>query len=124
MTTLMQRGATWLGARLKTAAGRSFVLTRGAASTAAFTAAVASCEYEEMGDDGLQTSVRYDDLTIVAADVVVSGSQVEPRDGDVLAETLNGVVIQYEVLPLQKRPAVEWLDSSGILLLVHTKRIN
>lgn len=123
MTTLIQRGASWLGERLKTAAGRSVTLTRGVTVSSAITGWVASVEYEEVGDDGLTTSVRYDDWTFNADEVLLSAVQIVPRSGDVLTESLNGSTIKYEVLPLQNRPEVEWLDSSGILMTVHTKRI-
>lgn len=122
MPTLMQRGATWLGGKLKTAAGRSVVYSRGVHNSAAITGWVAKHEYEEIGDDGLTTSVVVDDWTFKATDVVVNGAVIEPRDGDVITETLNGITNEYTVLPLKDKKCFEWLDSSGLLLLIHTKR--
>lgn len=123
MTTLLQRGATWLGERLQTSAGRTVKLTRGSVNTTDFVGAVSRVAYDEIGDDGLTTSVMYDDWTIVADEILLADRSIVPRDGDVISETLNGATVRYEVLPLQSRPAVEWLDSSGLLLTVHTKRI-
>lgn len=123
MTTLMQRGATWLGDRLKTAAGRSVTLTRGATTSSVIIGWVEIVEYEEIGQDGLTTSVRYDDWTFNADEVLLSAAQIVPRSGDVLTETLNGSTVKYEVLPTQSKSEVEWLDTSGLVLKVHTKRI-
>lgn len=123
MTTLLQRGVTAFSSRIKTAAGRSVTITRQSNSTATITGACASNAYSEVGEDGLQTSVTYDDWTFTAADIVISSTTVEPRDGDVITETINGDTVKWEVLPLQNKPCTEWLDTTGTLLLVHTRRI-
>jgi len=124
MPNLMQRSATWFGGRIKQVAGRSVVLRRGTTATATITGTVSMHAYTTIGDEGIEISVVSDDWIFTAADVVIRGSTIEPRDGDVIIETLNGFDNTYQVLPVAGRPSVEWLDSSGLLLLVHSKRVD
>ena len=63
------------------------------------------------------------DWTFTAADLVIAGSPIKPRSGDRIKEKLNGEPIEFEVLPIGKLPCSEWLDTSGVLLLVHTKKV-
>lgn len=124
MSNLLQNGAVWLAGQLKDHAGRSVVLSRkGATSSDPIIGTVAAVQYEVVDETGIVTLIKSFDWTFTAADVMLAGVQVEPRPGDRLAETLNGAAVQYEVMDLGKKPAVEWLDSSGIMLLVHTKKV-
>lgn len=120
MTNILQDGAGWLGSQLQGSAGRQVTIRRQQFVSDAIVGWVTN-EYDEVGDDGMTTSITVVDWRFVASDVVINGEQVEPRDHDMIVETLNGVEHTYEVLPLQKRKACEWLDDSGVLLLVHSK---
>ena len=120
---LMQRGASFLGSKLQTAAGRTVTIRQQQRVSAPITGWVASHQYQEVGGDGSVTVVVIDDWTFVSSDVVIGGEQIEPREGCEIVETLDGFENKYEVLPVQNRPCTEWLDTSGILLLVHSKRV-
>lgn len=121
MTTLMQRGATWLGGKLKTSAGRSVTYRRGPLTSSAITGWVARNAYDEAGDEGLQTTVVSDDWSFIASELILNSETITPREGD---QIIEGTTI-YEVLPLQTRPCYERLDqtTNGLLLLIHTKRV-
>lgn len=120
---LMQRGAVFLGQNMQASAGRSIIYKRGSHETAAITAWNANQEYDAEDANGVTTTIAMDDWTVFAEDLAFNGAQLTPRAGDVITETLNGVTIEYQVLPVAGRKAVEWLDTSGILLLIHTKRV-
>lgn len=123
MTNLMQDGATWLGNRLKWHAGRT-VTYRRSQGTVSLVGCVTMNEYEVPNLDGLSTEVQSYDWTITAADLVIHGVQVTPQVGDQITETLNGTERIWEVLPVsQDKPCYEWLDTSGLLLLIHTKQV-
>ena len=123
MPNLMQRGAAWLGEKQKVASGRTVRIRRQQQQTAPIIGWVHKHEYDEIGDDGIATTVVMDDWTFTAADIVIGGNQVELRDNDMIVETLNGVEILYQVSPVRGHRSVEWLDTSGILLLVHSNRV-
>ena len=70
------------------------------------------------------TVVKSYDYTITAALLVLDGKVIEPREGDLIVETIAGAERTHEVVMLGDKPCFEWLDTGGILLLVHTQRIN
>ena len=123
MSNLLQDAAVWLGDRLKESAGRQVIYARGAQSSDPITGTVVQQQYEVIENDGSVTLVMAYDWTFTAADLAIGGSPIKPRSGDRIAETLNGDAIEFEVLPIGKLPCSEWLDTSGILLLVHTKKV-
>lgn len=123
MPTLIERGVTFLGDKMQSAAGRTVTVRRGIYTSANITAWHHTKQYQEVGEDGLITSISMEDWTFVASELIVNGTVIEPRPGDTIMETLNGQQIHYEVLPTETKRATEWLDTSGHLLLVHTKRV-
>lgn len=124
MSNLLQDGATWLGEQLKQSAGRSVVYVRGTGQSDPITGTLSHLQQEVLDEDGLGTGTFLNDWTFTATDLVVNATQIEPRSGDRILETLNGVDVAYEVLPpAPNRPVSEWADSSGILVIVHTKKV-
>lgn len=116
---LMESGAAWLGAQLKTAAGRTVEIHQGAQVLSGITAAPVERTYDVVSDDGILTSVTMTDWTIVAADL----GGLTLREGAELHETLGGEDVIWEVMPVGPREAVEYGDTSGALLTAHTKRV-
>jgi hypothetical protein len=86
------------------------------------TAVVTHHEYPVI-DDGLQLTLTRDDWTFVASELTIDGVAIEPREGDEIFETLNGVELVYEVLPVADRPCFEWMDTFRKLILVHSKQV-
>ena len=123
MTNMLQEAAVWLGDRLKESVGRQVTYARGAQESDLITGTVSQHQYEVVENDGSITLVTSYDWTFRASDLVIAGSPIKPRSGDRIKETLNGDAIEFEVLPIGKLPCSEWLDTSGILLLVHTKKV-
>lgn len=123
MTNILRRGATWLGTKLQTAAGRTVRIKRRGKLSAEITATVASKEYEVPDSDGIPQKILHFDWTFVTSEIVLETNAVDLRSGDWIIETLSGVEQIFEVLPIGKMPCVEWADTSGILTLVHTKRV-
>ena len=126
MPTLMQRSAVWLGGRMKQAAGRSVVIRRGEFTSEAVTGWQDSKAFNEVGDDGLTTSVKYDVWTFIANELVLQGETLVPKPGDIIVEELDGTTYRYEVLPTAMEPCVTRFDTGhpqGLLILVNTKRI-
>lgn len=125
-SNLLQRGATWLGERLQAAAGRSVTYKRGGQAIPDITGWPAKNEYEVTDDEGLPEKVWFYDWSFTASDLNFANDETlfEARPGDQITETINGRDIVYEVAPPGKRPVAEWLDSAGVILLVHTKIVS
>jgi hypothetical protein len=117
---VLQSGAAWLMAQLKSAAGVSITYARGDSQSDPITAVVSQHDYEVVDEkSGLMTSVTMYDWTIAAADLVLNGSPITPWKSD----SITGSLGAFQVLPIGKRPCYEWLDTSGLLLTVHTKKL-
>lgn len=122
MTNLMQLGASWLAARLKTAGGVAGVYYRRGAKSASITAVLIVQDYEDQNEEGISTLVKSYDWIFAAADLVVGGETIAPESGDLWKPTAGGT---YEVLPVAGRPESEGHDENDppIMLRVHTKKI-
>lgn len=123
MTNMLQDGVAWLGGQLKNSAGLTVTYARGSDSVAV-TASAAFHEYQIVDEEGFSQSVLVRDYILHAADLILDGSAVAPRIGDVITETIGGVAQTFEVLPLDdRRREYQPLDTDGVLLMVHTKRV-
>lgn len=120
MPNLMQSGAAWLGAQLKTSAGLSVVVQQGKRTVEGLTGWVGKHDHLVVDAEGFTTSVTSHDWEFVAADLP---SGFEFRVGAVITATINGVEEKYEAVPLGKRPAIENKDTSGVMLVVHTNKV-
>lgn len=121
MPNLLQTSAAWLGGKLQAHAGRTVRIKQGARRISnAMTATVQNHDYEITDLQGLPSLVKSYDWTFVAGDL----GDLNIRTGDVLTEMVGSVEVQYEAMPIGKRPCVEDLDSSGVLLTVHTKKVS
>jgi hypothetical protein len=114
----MQTAADWLGDQLKTAAGHVGTYYRNQTAYPNITAPVAEKTYEEFDQrtEGATAVLSYD-WTFKAADLPVT-----PRAGDLWKPTINGTEETYEVIQIAGQPFMR-LDTSGILIGVHTNRI-
>lgn len=119
MTNVFQDAATWLAERIQAAAGRSVTFTRGVMVSDAVTGCVSMHEYEVLDNEGFPTSVQAWEWTFKTSDLPYT-----PRAGDRLTETLSGASVAYECLPVAGKPATEWLDTSGVLTVVRTKKVS
>ena len=115
MPNLLQIGAAWLGGQLQSHAGRSVQIVQGS-DTLSVIGTLAIQDYEYLSDSGFLTLVSSFDWTFTAGDL----GDVQLHKG---ARVMEGSDI-FEVMPVANRPCVERLDSSGILLTVHTKKVS
>ena len=103
--------------------GDTVTYTRGANSVAV-TAEVQLNQYEIMDYEGLSSTITSRDYLIAAADLVLSGSEIAPRAGDRITETIRGTAQTFEVMPLGDKKEYEQADKDGLYLLIHTKRVS
>lgn len=125
MSNLLQDGATWLAGQLKDHAGRSVVLRRqGQALTTTLTGTVVAQEYEVLDEEtGVVVTLLSYDWVFTASDYKLAGVQATALPYDRFEETLNGAAVVFEVMPIGKKPCWEWFDTSGIMILVHSKKV-
>ena len=124
MSNLLQDGATWLAEQLQTHAGRDVVLRRQGQVSTELTGTVVLHEYDVVDDQtGVVFTVLSYDWVFTASEYRLGGVAVAPLPYDRLEETLAGSSIAFEVMGLGKKPCWEWFDSSGIMLLVHSKKV-
>lgn len=123
MTNILQDGAAWLGRQLKAVAGVTVAYHRGSSSVSGITATVSQHEYEVLDTDGIMVLIKSRDYIVHAADLVLSGSSITPRSGDRIVETIGGVSQTFEIMPLGAQNEYEPLDTDGVLLRIHTKKV-
>ena len=102
--------------------GDSVTLTHGSRTTAAFTALWEDHKYEVVDVEGFSTSMHLRDFSFAVSDAALDSTAFEPRAGDVIAITENGVAKKFEIVPIGNMPAVE-LESGGYRWKVHTQRV-
>lgn len=118
MPNLLQRGASWLGGKQQTAAGRTVTYRRAAGGTSSVTAWPDS-HVEETDERGLETSMRIYNWTVVAGDLAA-----DPVEMDQIEETLNGASVAWQVCPAAPgKPCFRWADTAQTLYIVSTKQV-
>jgi len=123
MTNLLQDGVTWLGERLKESASVTIVYQRGPHVSDDLTVTKSLHEYEVIDTDGIMTTIKSTDYLIHAADLIVNDTVITPRSDDRVTEVVGGVSQTYEVMPLGPQKEYEPLDTDGVIMTVHTKRV-
>src|SRR5690606_36486323 len=109
------------------AANRAFgvtvALTHGTFTTEPFVAIRENHTYEVADSQGFLTAFHSRDFMFDRADCrTASGSVIEPRAGDVIRLTENGVDRRFEILPVGNLPAVETMEGN-YRWKVHTKEL-
>lgn len=120
MPNPMQTAAAWLGDQLKDSAGIAVVIQQGDTTLTGITGWVSKQEYVVVDSEGFSTSVTSHDWAFTASDLP---SDFEFMTGTVIRATINATEMTYEALPMANKACVENLDSSGVLLTVHAKRV-
>ena len=123
VTNLLQDGATWLGQQLKAVAGVTITYTRGINAATGLTGTVTLARYETVDSEGFGIVALSRDYVLHAADLVVGGALIVPRAGDQITETILGTAQVFEVMALGELKESEPLDTDGLLLLIHTKKV-
>lgn len=93
-------------------------------AAADLTGTVVAHEYEVVDEEtGIVLTLLSYDWVFPSAEYKVGGVQVSPLPYDRFEEDLAGSAVVFEVMGLGKKPCWEWFDSSGIMLLVHSKKV-
>lgn len=116
--TFMQSGVSWLADQMKTHAGVSVTVIRGASETE-LTAVVTSQEYEVTDGNGFPIKVLSRDYTFTTSEL-----PFEFRPGDVVREEISGDTHDYAAMLLGDKPCWEWQDSNGVMTVVHSKQVS
>lgn len=122
MANLIDTAAGWLAERMKDHAGTAVTFQRGQQSVL-LTGTRLLREYQIMDESGFTSNVQMHDWTFTTADVVLGGTVITPRPGDLLTIGNGAGQERYEVLPLGDEPAAVPYDANANILLVHTKRV-
>jgi len=113
--------------RVRSAADRAFgvsaTLSHGGSTTDSFTVEWEDQKYDVMDAEGFLTQVHSRDFMFAVTAANISSVAFEPRPGDVLAVTENGVAKKFELLPVGSMPAIQ-LMPGGYRWKVHTKRVD
>lgn len=107
---------------MQAVAGREAEYWRQSLSTK-LTATPVVVTYDVEDESGTPTQIQSFDYVLVANELKLAGNVIEPRAGDQIRDTINGQEVVFEVLPIGRRPCFEWEDGGGILLRVHTQRV-
>ena len=123
MANVIKTGSDWLMAKLKSKAGTTVSLKRASAVTSGVTATVGSSTHQQIDELGGVVFWESRDYLIDAADYAFGGQTSEPKRGDRITETQDGVTHTYEVMGESGSVAWRWSDSFRTKYRIHTKRI-
>lgn len=98
-------------------------LHRDSQITLGVTAEVVECDHETYEAFGAETVAQERTYVFDVADYKFSGVAAAPAAGDVIKETIGGVVHKFEVMPLNGRPCYEWAGAQKPQWRVHAKFI-
>ena len=123
MADLLETGQAWLADQLKTHASRQVVYQRGPQQVAV--QATIGRTLLKLDDDygGIRMEWTDRDFLIQAADLVLGAETITPERGDLVKETVGPLMTTYEVAAYGGEPPWRTSDPFGVVLRIHTKRI-
>lgn len=124
MADLLKIGSDWLAAQFKAFASQTVTYVRGD-STVSVSATVGRTLLklsDETGGVRMEWTDR--DYLIQAAELVIGGVPIEPRQGDKIRETVGTTVNVYEVLAPGNEPVWRWSDGYGKVRRIHAKHVD
>jgi len=107
---------------VKSAVGVTVAYRRGS-EYVGLTAVKSVARVELDGDDGTAVEAGRIDWIIAAADLVLSGQQTEPLEGDRIEETTGGKTYIHEAMPVGTEACYRPMDAQGQGLRVHSKLV-
>jgi hypothetical protein len=108
-----------LASRLQDRDGRSVRYQQGSIIIDGKKAVPTDETYKVQDSDGFYTNIQSTDWIWTTADL----SDLKPRPGDRISFHRDGIEHVYEVFPIEKLPCAEWHDNSGVMTVIHTKKI-
>ncbi len=114
----------------KPLAGVAVVVSRGLLSNGDLngvtntTATVGLTQTEDIYEGSFVVTVRLRDYMIDRTEYIVDGSAVEPQEGDVISQLIDGAEVRFQVTPSANgRPFEETERGGRSIFRVHTKEI-
>lgn len=86
-------------------------------------AVVGTTAIEQELEDGSSLRVDSHDFLIKASDYLIDGEQVEPADGDLIIETVDGVELFYELRPFAGEASARHMDQFRTRWRCHTLQV-
>lgn len=121
MGDMLQSGTTWLEGQRDAHLSHDVTYSRGA-DEVTLSATVGRSDFETHTEFGIETAEARDYL-VLAADLVLAGSAVEPVRGDQITETIGGVEHVFEVRAPGGAPPWRWSDQNRLTMRIHTKYV-
>ena len=120
MASPLENAIAGMKAVLNSAAGETVTYHRDSASVDV-TAIATQPDFAVENDEGLITRFDGLDWMILAADLILSGSSAEPKDGDQIRQTRSDGIYVYEVMAPQGLAPFNWVGPYRLQYRVHTK---
>jgi hypothetical protein len=119
---MLKTGAAWLDAQRTAHMSESVVYIRGNDSVTV-TASIGKTIFRTENSFGFIEHYEGRDYFVLAADLLIDGSPVEPEAGDKVQETDGPVVRTYEVMAPGGEPCWRWSDEFNKTLRIHAKHV-
>ena len=122
MADMLEQAAGWLDGMRAAHLSRPVQYCRGGDSVQV-AASVGKTVFEI--DDGYGAVERFEsrDFLMLAADLVLGGTETLPHPGDRIKEMAGTKLVVYEVMAPGKEPCWRWSDPYRRTLRVHTKQV-
>lgn len=122
MGDLLKSGLAWLENQRKAHLASPVMYRRGAAEVEVL-ATVGRSTFEVADAHAFATKVQSRDYLIAADDLVLDGTPITPRRGDVIEEPSGDATLVCEVLPFGGEPEWRFTDGHRTTLRIHTKHV-
>jgi len=127
VSRLFSRGTDFLDRSLKQVGQVQITYSRGVQSAviAACVGRTAFAQAAPAGTSGPAPAIIWGDrdYLVLAADLVLGGSAVEPQRGDRITETIAGTARTFEVLAPPGEPAWRYSDAGRTTYRIHAKEV-
>lgn len=123
MSDMLQRGQSWLSAKLTQFASRPVVYQRDEVSVE-LPATIGKSEYEQDDGEGIITRAQVRDFLINTKDLLQSSIGTWPRRGDRILEIDGDTTFVYELMSIGNEPPWRYSDPFRVKLRIHTKLID
>lgn len=121
MASPLQNAMNSAAATTKAVAGVPITYSRGASSVSIALARKGFAKSMMSDEYGTSFETKIQDWIIDVADLAFASVATEPARGDRIAETVGGLVITYEVLPIAGEETHRYSDACANRWRIHTK---
>ena len=123
MSDMLQKGQSWLAAKLTQFASRPVIYQRDELSVE-LPATIGKSEYEQDDGEGVITRAQVRDFLINTKDLLGSPIGTWPRRGDRILESDGETTFIYELMSIGSEPPWRYSDPFRVKLRIHTKLVD